>query len=177
MLKLRRGETVIIHGASGNVGMIAAQFANWRGARVLATASGRDGVAFVRGLGIDTVIDGKEDDTGFAARAFAPDGVDAVLAFVGGDALLQCIDALRRGGRVVYPNGIEPAPRERKHLRLKSFDVSSSPEQFRHLNRAIAAARLKVAIAKVFPLEKAVEAHRRVEKGHILGRVVLKCRM
>jgi NADPH2:quinone reductase len=176
VLKLRRGESVIVHGASGNVGMIAAQFAKWRGARVLATASGSDGVAFVRDLGIDDVIDGKDDDIGLAARELAADGVDAVLAFAGGDSLIQCIDSLKDGGRVVYPNGVEPAPRKRKTLRIKSYDAYSSPDAFRALNRAILAAKLKVPIAQVFPLEEAAAAHRRVEKGHVLGKIVLKCR-
>lgn len=176
VLKPRRGETVIVHGASGNVGMIAAQVVLWRGARVLATASGSDGVAFVRDLGIDHVIDGKQDDIGRAARELAADGVDAVLAFAGGDSLIQCIDSLKGGGRVVYPNGVEPAPRRRKNIRIKSYDAYSSPEAFRALNRAIAAAKLKVPIAQVFPLEEAAAAHRRVEKGHVLGKIVLTCR-
>src|SRR5581483_2553683 len=61
-LHLRKGETVIIHGASGGVGTLAVQFAKLRGARVLATASGRDGKALVRRLGADAVVDGKSED-------------------------------------------------------------------------------------------------------------------
>lgn len=175
-LKLQRGETLIVHGASGNVGMIAAQFAKWRGARVLATASDADGVEFVRRLGIQNAIDGKKDDVGLAARELAPDGIDAVLAFAGGDALFECIDALKRGGRVAHPNGVEPAPRPRKQIRLKSYDAEASPEKFRQLNRAVVAAKVKVPIAQVFPLEEAAAAHRRVQKGHVLGKIVLTCR-
>jgi NADPH2:quinone reductase len=173
-LELERGESVIVHGASGNVGVIAVQLARWRGARVLATASGKDGIAFVRRLGIDNVIDGKKDDVAIAARELAPDGVDAVLAFAGGDALLRCIDALRRDGRVVYPNGIEPAPRKRKNIRIKSYNVEASPEKFAALNRAVVASKLKVPIAKSFPLERVADAHRLVERGHLLGRIVLR---
>src|SRR4029079_14255087 len=133
-LKIEKGETVIVHGASGNVGMIAVQLAKWRGARVLATASGSDGVAFVRALGIDDVVDGKKnDDIADAARAFATDGVDAVLAFVGGDSLIACMETLRKGGRVAYPNGIEPVPRKRTHIRMKSYDAESSPDAFNRL--------------------------------------------
>src|SRR5207244_7695376 len=61
-LEIKSGENVIIHGASGNVGMLALQFAKLRGARVLAIASGKDGIAFVRRLGADEAIDGKKDD-------------------------------------------------------------------------------------------------------------------
>ena len=174
-LKVGKGDTVIVHGASGNVGMIAVQLAKWRGARVLATASGRDGVAFVRALGIDDVVDGKKSgDVSAAARAFAPDGADAVLAFVGGDSLVACIDALRKGGRVAYPNGIEPEPRKRANLRIRSYDAKSSPEAFNRLNRAVVASRLQVPVAAKFPLEQAADAHRLIAKGHVLGKIILR---
>lgn len=173
-LKLQSGESVIVHGASGNVGMIAAQFAKWRGARVLATASGEDGVAFVQHLGIDDVIDGKEDDIVLAARRLAPEGVDAVLGFAGGEGLLRCIDALAKGGRVAYPNGVEPAPRKRSHVRMQSYDAEASPEKFAALNRAIVGSTLQVPIAKAFPLDRAADAHRLIERGHVLGKIVLR---
>ena len=174
-LKLEKGESVIVHGASGNVGMIAVQLAKWRGARVLATASGADGAAFVRALGIDDVVDGKKKDgVADAAREFAPDGADAVLALVGGDSLVACIDALRRGGRVAYPNGIEPTPRKRERIRIKSYDAKSSPEAFTRLNRAVVASRLEVPIAAKFPLDQAANAHRLIAKGHVLGKIILR---
>jgi NADPH:quinone reductase-like Zn-dependent oxidoreductase len=173
-LALERRESVIVHAASGNVGMFAVQLAKWRGARVLATASGKDGVSFVRRLGIDNVIDGKKDDVALAARDLAPDGVDAVLAFAGGEELRRCIDTLRKGGRVVYPNGIEPEPRKRKHIRIKSYNVVASPRKFAALNRAIVGSKLKVPVEKSLPLERVADAHRRVERGHLLGRIVLR---
>lgn len=173
-LNLKKGESVIVHGASGNVGMFAVQFAKWRGARVLATASGKDGVAFVRRLGIDNVIDGKKDDIALAARELAPDGVDAVLAFAGGDELLRCLDALGKKGRVAWPNGVEPAPRKRKNVRMQSYDAVASPEKFAALNRAILGSKLQVPIAKVFPLDRAADAHRLSERGHVLGKIVIK---
>jgi NADPH:quinone reductase-like Zn-dependent oxidoreductase len=174
-LRVEKGDTVIVHGASGNVGMIAVQLAKWRGARVLATASGRDGVALVRALGIDDVVDGKRnDEISEAARAFAPDGADAVLAFVGGDSLVACIDALRKGGRVAYPNGIDPVPRTRAHIRLKPYDAKSSPEAFNRLSRAVVASRLQVPVAAKFPLEQAADAHRLIAKGHVLGKIILR---
>lgn len=181
-LRLERGESVIVHGASGNVGMIAVQLAAWRGANVLAIASGTDGVEFVRRLsavknasGEVDVIDGKTIDILEAARLFAPEGVDAVLAFAGGEALTHCLDALRRGGRVAHPNGVEPAPRKRKHIRLKSYDAVASPAKFSALNRAVVASGLDVPIARALPLDRVREAHRLVEQEH-LGRVVLTTR-
>jgi NADPH:quinone reductase-like Zn-dependent oxidoreductase len=86
-LNLGEDETVIVHGAAGGVGTLAVQFAKLRGARVLATATGDDGLALARRLGADEAVDGKRDDIVEAARDFAPDGVDAVLAFAGGEPL------------------------------------------------------------------------------------------
>ena len=173
-LELEDGETVIVHGASGNVGMLAVQFAKQRGARVLATASGRDGVEFVRRLGADEVIDGRSDDIGRAAKRFAPDGIDAVLAFVGGHELTGCLDTLRRRGRVAYPNGIEPAPRKRRGLRVKAYDAEAGAREFERLGRAIESAHPQIPIAEVFTLEDAAKAHERLERGHVLGRIVLR---
>ena len=88
VLQIQRGESLIIHGASGAVGTLALQLAKLRGARVLATASGDEGAALVRRLGADAVVDGHNGDITAAAREFAPQGVDAVLAFDGMDMVV-----------------------------------------------------------------------------------------
>jgi NADPH:quinone reductase-like Zn-dependent oxidoreductase len=173
-LEIKPGEKVIVHGASGDVGMLALQFARLRGARVLAIASGSDGVDFVKKLGADAAVDGKRDDILSAARDFAPDGVDAVLAFAGGKELTRCLDALRKGGRVAYPNGVEPEPRKRKGIKIKAYDGIAGVREFERLGRAIEESDLQVPIAAGFKLEDAADAHRLVEKGHVLGRVVLR---
>ena len=107
-LALKKGVTIIIHGASGGVGSLAVQFARLRAARVFATASGKEGVELVRDMGAHAVVDGKRIDIDDEARRFAPNGVDAILALAGGDALERCIGALRADGRLAYPNGIAP---------------------------------------------------------------------
>jgi NADPH2:quinone reductase len=172
-LELAEGESVLVHGASGNVGMLAVQFAKHRGARVLATASGPDGVEFVRRLGADDVVDGRRDDIVAAAKRFAPDGIDALLAFVGGKELTRCLDTLREGGRVAYPNGIEPEPRRRRGLSIEAYDAESGPRHFERLGRVIEEARPETPIAEVFNLEDATRAHERLERGHVLGKIVL----
>ena len=99
VLELKPGETLIIHGATGGVGTLAIQFAKLRGLKVLATASSDEGLALVRRLGADAVVNGRTGDITAAAKQFAPKGVDAVLGLAGGDALERCIDALRSDGR------------------------------------------------------------------------------
>jgi len=121
-------------------------------------------------------VDGKRDGLAAAARRFAPDGLDAVLAFAGGDALRQLAGAIRRGGRLVHPNGVEPAPRKRRGVRVIAYDAVSGPREFQQLDRAVEAAKLKVVIAAAYPLAQARKAHERLAKRHVLGKIVLKIR-
>lgn len=175
-LQLKAGEAVVIHGASGGVGTMAVQFAKLRAARVLATASGADGVALVKRLGADKAVDGRSGDVPAAARELAPDGVDAVLALAGGKELTQCLDALRKGGRVAYPNGVEPTPRKRQGVELVSYDAVPGTRELERLKRAVERAKLKVPIAGVYKLDEAAKAHERIAEGHLLGKIVLRIR-
>jgi NADPH:quinone reductase len=172
-LRLKRGESLIIHGASGGVGTLAVQFAKLRGARVFATASGKDGTNLVRALGADVAVDGRRVNITAHARRFAPDGVDALLGFVGGKGLTQCLDATRRGGRFAFPNGIEPAPRKRHGITFIPYDAVANPRKFESLSHAVDEAKLEVVIADSFPLELAAAAHRRLA-GHVTGKIVLR---
>jgi NADPH:quinone reductase len=175
-LHLKAGETVIIHGASGGVGTLAVQFAKLRGARVLAIASGDDGVRLVRRLGADAAVDGHHADLAAAAREFAPAGVDAVLALAGGAALEQCLAALKPGGRVAYPSGVDPVPKVGAGVKLVRYDAIARPREFEQLNEAISAAKLQVPIAAEYPLAEAASAQQRISAGHVLGKVVLQIR-
>jgi NADPH:quinone reductase-like Zn-dependent oxidoreductase len=175
-LGVKKGESVIIHGATGGVGTLALQFAKLRGARVLATATSNDGVALVRGLGGDAAVDGKRENITDAARKFATEGVDAVFAASGGEALERCIDALRKGGRVAYPNGVEPEPKKRAGIEIVAYDGTPGVREFEHLNKAVDESKLQVPIAAAFKLEEAAKAHERVEEGHVFGKIVLRVR-
>jgi NADPH:quinone reductase-like Zn-dependent oxidoreductase len=175
-LHLRKGEAVIIHGASGGVGTLAVQFAKLRGASVLATASGEDGVALVRHLGADAAVDAQHEDITAEVRRFAPGGIDAVLALAGGTALERCLSAVRGGGHVAYPNGVEPEPRPREGLKVISYDAVPGVREFERLGRAVEEAELEVPIAACYPLAEAAAAHERLARGHVLGKIVLRMR-
>ena len=176
-LHIKSGDTLIIHGAAGGVGTLALQFAKLRGARVLATASGEDGTSLVKRLGADAVVDGRKGDIVAAARQFAPGGVDAVLAFAGGDALERCIDALKPGGRLAFPWGVSPEPKPRVELAIAiRYNAVAGPQEFERLNQAIIASKLQVPIAGEYPLAEAAKAQERLEAGHVLGKVVLGIR-
>jgi len=175
-LDVQTGETVMIHGASGAVGTLAIQFAKERGAKVLAVASGRDGVTLVERLGADLAVDGHRDDFVEAAFAFAPKGVDAVLVLGSGDSVPRCLDVLRQGGRLAFPNGVEPALEKRRGLKIIPYDAKAGVREFEKLNTVIKKARLKVPIAAEFALEDAAKAHRRIKQGHVLGKIILRVR-
>jgi NADPH:quinone reductase-like Zn-dependent oxidoreductase len=172
-LRLRPRETVLLFGASGAVGSIAVQLAVQRGAQVIATASGAPATRLVRRLGAHRIIDARDDQSIERLRTFAPDGLDCVLAFAGGDGLERCLDFVRPGGRVVYPNGVEPEPEERRGFRARSFDAIATPREFARLNRHIGAGKIRVPIAASYPLGKAAQAHQRLDRGQVLGRIVL----
>jgi NADPH:quinone reductase-like Zn-dependent oxidoreductase len=175
-LHLKAGETLIIHGAAGAVGTLAVQFAKLRGVRVLATVSDDAGSGLVSRLGADSVVNGRSGDIQSAAKHFAPNGVDAVLGLAGGDALERCIDALRHDGRgrVAYLYGLEPLPKPRFGMQMILYSFISGRLEFERLNKAAEAAKLQVPIAAEYSLADAAEAHRRLEGGHLLGKIVLR---
>jgi len=172
-LALRAGETLMIFGASGGIGHIAVQLAKRMGAQVLAIASGADGVELVLRLGADAAVDGRRDDAAAAARAFAPDGLDAALVLVSGAGLPAALHAVRPGGRVAYPNGVEPEPRVPDGIESHAYDGTPGPEVFDRLNRLIGADRFHVELGRVYRLEEAAAAHREIDKHH-LGKLALR---
>jgi len=175
-LELKPHETLIVHGASGAVGTIAVQLAKLRGARVLATVSSDDGIALLKRLGADAVVNGRTGDIAAAAQSFAPHGVDAVLGLAGGTALEKCIDELRHDGygRVAYLYGMEPLPRPRFNIRMILYSFVAGEHELARLNAAVEAAKLQVPIAAEYPLAEAAEAHKRLEAGRLLGKIVLR---
>jgi NADPH:quinone reductase-like Zn-dependent oxidoreductase len=78
---------------------------------------------------------------------------------------------------VAYPNGVEPAPRARGHkLRVSAYDAVASPREFDHLEQAVEKSGLRVPIASVYPLARTAEAHKKLDQGHIVGRLALRIR-
>ncbi len=168
-LGVRPGQTVLVHGATGGVGTIAVQLAKRRGARVLATAHGGDGRELLRRLGVEEAIDTLHDDVLAAVRRIAPDGIDALLAFAGGPVLERCIAALREGGKIAYPNGVAMPD----GVTATAFDGVPNPAAFARLNAVVDESPFDVPIAGTYSLDDASEAHRRLERGHVLGKIVL----
>jgi NADPH:quinone reductase-like Zn-dependent oxidoreductase len=172
-LHVSPGQTLMIYGASGGIGHLAVQLAKRMGARVLAVASGADGVELVRRLGADAAVDGKRDDVAKAARDFAPAGLDAALVLVHGDALEAALGTIRKGGRIAHPNGVEPAPEGPGGVEVLAYDGEPGRDALERLNRLIAAGPFHVEVSRAYRLEEAARAHREIEQHH-LGKLALR---
>ena len=172
-LGLRGGESVMIFGAGGGVGHLAVQLAKRMGARVFAVASGEDGVALARRLGADAVVEGHTADVPAATRGFAKGGLDCALLTAGGKAAERALAAVRDGGRVAYPNGVDPVPTARAGITVKSYDGTPGPDVIKKLNKLIEAAPFEVVVARTFRLDEADEALRALD-GHFLGKLALR---
>ena len=171
-LQLKAGESILILGASGGIGHLAVQLAKRMKARVLAVASGPDGVEFVKRLGADKVIDGRQEDILKAAHEFAPKGLDAALLTTGGKAAAQAIAALRKGGRAAHPNGVEDVPQSTDGVKITNYNGEPAPQTFAKLNELIDGGPFEVHIARTFKLEDAAEAQQALNT-HYLGKLAL----
>ncbi|HXT95734.1 MAG TPA: NADP-dependent oxidoreductase [Polyangia bacterium] len=170
-LRLRPHETVAIFGASGGIGHLAVQLAKRKHARVIAVASGSDGVELVKRLGADLALDGRNDNVAGAIRKFAPNGLDAALVLTGGfDAALA---TLKSGGRVAFPHGVEPEPKPPHGVEARGYDGVATRDAFERLNQLIEPGPFHVELGRIYQLEQAGEAHRHVGQHH-LGKLAFR---
>jgi len=169
--KLQSGQTVLIHGAAGGVGHFAVQLAKWKGAHVIATASG-DGVGLVRSLGGDEVIDYKAIDFEQAVCS-----VDVVLDVIGGETQKRSWQTLKKGGVLVSTVGIadHDAPAT-FGVRGESFLARADAQQLKEIARIIDEGRVRPIVSAVLPLEEARMAHEMIQTGSTRGKIVLKVR-
>ena len=173
ILQLKKGQSLMVFGAGGGIGHLAVQLAKRIGARVFAVASGNDGVALARRLGADAVANGRKEDVEATARAFAPEGLDAALVTAGGETADRALRAMKPNGRVAYPNGVLPQPKAASGVKVQSYDIEPTPEQIERLNRLIESGPFEVHVARTFPLDRAADAHRELDK-HYLGKLALR---
>jgi NADPH2:quinone reductase len=173
LLKVNGSQTVLVFGASGGVGSLAVWLANVAGATVVATAQ-PDAQEYVRSLGAAHTINPNSSERESLLKRIAPAGFDAAVVTSNSDALPAFLSHLKAGASFGYPNGVEPKPHLSGHTGL-AFDGSMSHESFVRLNTAIARQTIPLRL-HAFPLKDVVEAHRRIEHGHVLGKIVLRIR-
>jgi NADPH:quinone reductase-like Zn-dependent oxidoreductase len=164
---LSSGQTALIHGAAGGVGVFATQLARRKGARVITTASARN-ADFLRELGADEVID-------YATTRFEDvvHDVDVVFDTVGGDTLARSWQVVKPGGSlvsVVSPLSGQPV---RDDIRYIYFIVEPSGAQLREIGALIDAGQLCPVVDQVFPLAQARQAYEAAASGHPRGKIVI----
>ncbi|WP_405778306.1 NADP-dependent oxidoreductase [Streptomyces sp. NBC_00859] len=170
LLKLGNGETLLVNGAAGAVGSIGVQLAVARGATVIATASEANH-DFLRVLGATPVTYG--EGLVERVRAIAPQGVDAVFDVAGKGALPDSIEL--RGGTTDRIVTIADVAAADLGVTFSAGPVSPDAKSILAGQALLAAdGTLRVEVAKVFPLEQAVQAQTLSEEGHVRGKLVLK---
>jgi NADPH:quinone reductase-like Zn-dependent oxidoreductase len=164
------GQTVLIHGAAGGVGVFAVQLARWSGAQVIATASTRNG-DILRELGASVVID--YTTTRFE-EVVKP--VDIVFDLVGGDTLQRSWQVVKPGGMLVSVVSPRPAAdvTQGHAARFAWFVVEPNREQLIHIGALLDAGHMRPIVETVLPLSEVRQAYEQAAKGHTRGKIVLR---
>jgi len=163
--------TVLVNGAAGGVGHFALQLAKWKGARVIAVASGAH-KEFLRELGADEFI----DYTTHRAEDVVGEGdVDLVVDAVGGPETARFLPMLRRGGALfpIYLGFVDEEEKTKRGVTVSNNQVRSNGAQLAEIGKMLDAGTLRVAIDSTFPLADAAAAHERAARGHIQSKIVL----
>jgi NADPH:quinone reductase-like Zn-dependent oxidoreductase len=167
---LAAGQSVLIHGAAGGVGVFAVQLAHWAGAQVLATASARNR-DFLHELGANEVID-------YTTTRFE-DGVhevDLVFDLVGGDTLQRSWQLIKPGGVLVTMVSPPPSFEHAKAQGIRPcwFAVEPNREELIQIGSLMDAGHLRPIIDTVYPLAQARQAYEQGARGHTRGKIVLR---
>ncbi len=184
--RIRAGDSVLVVGASGGLGLVSVQLARARGARVVAVARDERKVARIRSLGANAVID--SDDPGWVAHARAAlggEGADVILDNVGGRVGQAAFEAIAPSGRFCAhgtPSGrfavIDPAAAQRRNVTLFGIqDVQLGAADLKRLTEQAlaeaAAGRIEPVIGQIFPLAQADQAHAAIEARTVFGKTLL----
>jgi alcohol dehydrogenase len=184
---VKKGERVLVLGASGGVGTGCVMLAKLLGAEVIACASSEEKLQRLKALGADEVLDySKVDWSKWAVEKYGKPqrrsydgGVDVVINFTGGDTWLPSLRCLKRGGKLLVCGataGYDP----KEDLRyVWSFELkiigsnSFYDDDLKGLMNLISAGKMKPVIDKVLPLEAAREGLRLIQDRAVIGKVVV----
>jgi putative PIG3 family NAD(P)H quinone oxidoreductase len=188
---LKAGETLLIHGGSSGIGTMAIQMAKAFGAKVIVTVGSKDKADACTKLGADLAINYKtEDFVDAVKKATGGTGANVILDMVGGDYIDRNYEAAANDGRIVQIAFLAGSPKATANFaRLMVKRLIHTGSTLRPRSNADKAAMVAAIEAKVmpllregrikplmdstFPLEKASEAHRRMETSEHIGKIVL----
>jgi len=169
--QIEKGMKVLVHGASGGVGHFAVQIAKYFGAEVTGTSSGgnRD---FVIGLGADHHIDYNTDELEHRGEKF-----DFVWDPVGGENIDRSLKVMKPGSTIIsITSGMNEAVTAKageKGITGIRMLVQSDGEDMKKLAGLLSQKYLKPHVSKIFTFAEMAEAHRQVETGHTVGKIVV----
>ena len=178
--RLAAGETMLVLGASGGVGLASLQFGKMAGAQVIAAAGSDEKCARLAELGADHVINYRDEDFSRAAWLLTgKTGCDVVVNFTGGDTWAPSLRAARPGGRVLTCGataGHDPQT-DLRFIWVRELDIlgsnSYSQEDVAESVAHVAEGRLAPVVSHTFPLERLGEAERLMEDRGFFGKIVL----
>jgi NADPH:quinone reductase-like Zn-dependent oxidoreductase len=157
--QLKAGQTVVIHGAAGNVGSYAVQLARRAGVQTIATVAADD-ISFVRNLGANTVIDYRTQHFEEQVR-----NADAVIDLVGGETQNRSFQVLRRGGKLVSAvSRPDQHLAERHGVEAAFFLVNVTSQYLTEIARLVDGGKLTTNVGAVLSLANAREAHFMLER-------------
>jgi NADPH:quinone reductase-like Zn-dependent oxidoreductase len=185
---LQPGETVLVHGGNSGIGSMTIQMGKAFGAKVIATARGRDKCDFARSMGADLVIDTEAGDFVEPVKAFG--GCDVVLDIIGGDYVGRNLFCLKTRGRIVQVGFSKESTVELDLRRImQKFAVLTgsmlrprTADEKARLTAAvrervwplIEAGKIKAVIDREFAFADAAAAHAYLDSGAHAGKVVLR---
>ncbi len=184
---VKAGDRVLVLGASGGVGVACVVLAKQLGCEVIACASSDDKLAWLKSLGADHVVNYTDTDFskwaiekfGKPQRRTYEGGVDCVVNFTGGDTWVPSLRCVKRGGCIVVC-GATAGHDPKEDLRyVWSFELriigsnSYGREDLEALVKLVAEGKIKPAVDKVLPLERAVEGLELMRDRKILGKIVV----
>ena len=188
---LQAGQTVLIHAAAGGVGHIAVQLAHHLGARIAVTVGDSKKAGLAHGLGAEKIINYREQD--FVQETLnwtRSKGADVVFDTVGGETFLRSLNAVRIGGKLatLLATPLSLADTQLARLRNLSlcYELMLTPQVLKLHDERIRQRRileegaklveeggLGVLVTHRLPLEQAAEAHRMIEQGGMVGKIIL----
>jgi NADPH:quinone reductase-like Zn-dependent oxidoreductase len=166
---VQSGQTMLIHGASGGVGLFAIPIAKIRGAKVFATASTAN-QDFLKQLGADVAIDYKTQKFEDVAK-----DVDVVIDGVGGETLARSYPIVKKGGIIVaLTDRLDQAQLDKYGIRGASLAVQNNGDELAQIGKLIDEKKIKVIVSETFPLADANKAEAKADTGHARGKIVLR---
>ncbi len=190
-INLKAGQTILIHGGTGGVGHIALQLAKHIGAKVAVTVSDDKKEGLAQGLEADKIVRYKEMDFVVDVEEWSGgNGVDVVFDTIGGDVFKRSMDVTRIGGKIITllstPMSLEDTQKARLRNLSICYELMLTPQAMKNHEerirqrkileegaKLIASGDLGVLVSYALPLYEAPEAHRIIEGGHVLGKVIL----